>query len=160
VRYTVILVLFCLSCKVHKGYVLPSSPSVAYQYKQTEPANRSFLNTLDTKIIESRNQVSIDTKPHVPKPNIVPLPMAKKKTIKKRLFRSWFKRKVDGKERPRIFKKKKKTAGDYFNSKLKIGLVFLVIAIGTALIPVKTVPVIFGIASVLYLAWGLRKAFR
>ncbi len=56
--------------------------------------------------------------------------------------------------------KRKGSFLDDINSKIKIGVVFLLLAIILGLVGLKWIAVIFAIAAVLYLAWGLKRAFR
>jgi hypothetical protein len=62
----------------------------------------------------------------------------------------------------KIFKSEKRKGSflDDINSKIKIGVVFLAIAIVLGLVGLKWVAIIFAIAAVLYLAWGLKRVFR
>jgi hypothetical protein len=66
--------------------------------------------------------------------------------------------KVDNK----VFSKKRKRDNplDRINSRIKIGIIFLLIAVVLSLISLNQLAAIFAIASIISLVFGLRKAFR
>jgi hypothetical protein len=57
-------------------------------------------------------------------------------------------------------KKKKRNRNPIFNDGVKIGIVFLIIAIGLALVPLSQLSILFGIVSAVFFVLGLKKYMR
>lgn len=66
-------------------------------------------------------------------------------------------------QKPKPVKKKKKKKGKIWRqmgSNLLIGLVFLGIAIGLTILHLESLALLFGLASILFLIFGLKKVFK
>jgi hypothetical protein len=63
-------------------------------------------------------------------------------------------------ENTKINVKKKRNRNPIFNDGVKIGIVFLVIAIGLAFIPLTQLSILFGVVSAIFFVLGLKKYMR
>ncbi len=76
-------------------------------------------------------------------------------------FRNKVSDKIDNLGHKKVFKADRRKEGFFenLNSKVKIGIVFLLLAILFSLINFKLLAIIFAIAAIIFIARGLRRAF-
>ena len=76
-------------------------------------------------------------------------------------FRNKVANKIDNFGHQKVFKAERRKEGFFenLNSKVKIGIVFLLLAILFSLINFKLLAIIFAIAAIIFIARGLRRAF-